>query len=667
MNGNKSVTANFASGDPNLGMITVTIQPPEAVTAGVTWGFNDSDFRASGTSFSYYPETVWVELHNTNGWVGVGGWVTYTAGQTSNYTFAASYTNGSIIGNDPRTYYTLAGLAGNSGSADGTNTSASFYQPKYLAVDNAGNIFVVDSSTIRKVTPQGVVTTIAGQVGVSGYADGQGTNAIFNNPQGIAVDISSNLYVADMMNSVIRKITPDGTVSTFAGQAGINDSIDDTGNAARFYFPIGIAVDTNGNVYVADSVNETIRKITPGRAVTTLAGFPRSYGYADATGSAARFHNPCGLAVDASNNIYVADNVNEVVREVTPGGVVTTLAGFPGSAGAADGTGNAARFYSLNSVAVDSNGNVYVADTSNQAIRKITPNGVVTTLAGQSGNSGSADGVGSVARFYQPAGVAVDLLGNLFVADSLNYTIRATQPLTTIVNQAIAFAPLPNKSAGDLPFALTATTSSGLPVYFAILSGPALLNSNVVTLVGSGTVTTIAWQPGNSNYNAAVPVQQSFNVSQIPQTITFGTLSQQKQGDAPFPLNATTDSGLPVSFSIVSGPAMLSGNIVVLNGWGTVTVSASQPGNNSFATATSVTQSFFVAPPDNTIVSPQRLPNGNFQLAFYGLISSNYTVQTSTNLINWQTFTNFTGSNSVFYLNDSAVTNFKQRFYRVTQ
>jgi hypothetical protein len=122
-----------------------------------------------------------------------------------------------------------------------------------------------------------------------------------------------------------------------------------------------------------------------------------------------------------------------------------------------------------------------------------------------------------------------------------------------------------------------------------------------------------------------------------------------------------------VTFSIVSGSATLSGNILILNGWGTVTVSASQPGNNSYAAATSVTQSFFVAPPDNTIVSPQRLLDGSFQLVFYGLVSSNYTVQVSTNLINWQTFTNFTGSNLLFYFKDPAATNFKQRFYRVMQ
>jgi hypothetical protein len=652
MNVNKSVTANFASGDPNLGTITVTIQPPEAVTAGVTWGFNDSDFRASGTSFSYYPETVWVELHNTNGWVGIGGWVTYTAGQTSNYTFAASYTNGSIIGNDPRTYYTLAGSSGNSGSVDGTNSSARFNNPVSLAVDNVGNIFVSDGS-IRKITPAGVVTTIVGQVG--------------NNIQGIAVDNSENLYVADMMDSVILKITTNGTISTFAGQSGSNGSVDATGGGARFYFPTGIAVDTNGNVYVADSVNETIRKITPGAVVTTLAGSPRNYGYADGTGGAARFHTPQCVAVDTSGNVYVADHANQVVRKVTQAGVVTTIAGYPGSSGAADGTGSSARFNNLDGVAVDNAENIYVADQSNQAIRKITPSGIVTTLAGQSGNSGNADGIGSVARFNRPQGVAIDGVGTLYVADTGNSTIRATQPLTTPVNQFIAFAPLPDKSAGDAPFTLTATSSSGLPVYLNVLSGPASLGTNnVLTLLGGGTVNLVAWQPGNSNYNAATPVFQSFNVSQIPQTITFGSLSQQKQGDAPFPLNATSDSGLPVSFSIVSGPATLSGNILVLNGWGTVTVSASQPGNNSYAAATSVTQSFFVTPPDNTIVSPQRLPNGSFQLAFYGLMSSNYTVQTSTNLINWQTFTNFNGSNSVFYLNDSAATNFKQRFYRVT-
>ncbi len=668
MNENKTVGAVFAAGDPNLGTITVTILPPEAAAAGVTWGFNDTDFRASGNSYSYYPETVWVEIHNTNGWVGYGGWVTFTAGVATNYTFACSSTAGTIIGSDPRTYYTLAGSPTNSGSLDGIGNAALFSRLWGVAVDKTGNIFVADTfnELIRKVSPLGVVTTIAGQTGVSGYADGQGTNASFSQPVAIAVDSSDNLYVADFFTSIIRKINTNGVVSTLAGLANNNGSVDANGSSARFYFPAGVAVDTNGNVYVSDSVNETIRKITPNGDVSTLAGLARSYGTADGTGSSARFHNPSGMAVDNSGNVYVADEASATVRKVTAGGVVTTLAGYPGSAGTADGTGNAARFQYLNDVAVDTSGNVYVADAGNHAIRKITPSGVVTTLAGQSGNPGIADGIGSVARFDNPGAIAVDSSGNLYIGDTLNYTIRATQPLTTRVNQSIAFPTIPEHSAGDNPFTITATASSGLPVYFDVISGPAVLDTNNnLTLLGGGTVTIAAWQPGDSNYNPAQLVQQSFNVTKVPQTITFGSLSQQKVGDAPFPLTATTDSGLLVSYS-ASGPATLSGNILILTGWGTVTVTASQPGNNTYAAATNAVQSFFVVPPDNTIVSPQRLSNGNFQLAFYGLAGTNYLIQTSTNLVNWQPFTNFTGSNLIFYLNDSGATNFKQRFYRVT-
>jgi len=672
MNGNESVTASFALGDPNMGTVIVTIQPPQAAAAGVTWGFNaiDSDFHASGISYTTFPQTYLVYLWGTNNWTGgFVGYVTITAGQTTNYTFVSSYTGGQIVGNDPRTYFTLAGSVTNPGVADGVGSVAQFGQPWSPVIDSAGNIYVADVrfSTIRKITPQGSVTTFAGQAGIQGSADGVGTNANFSNPFGLAIDSSNNLYVADSGNDTIRKIAPNGAVSTLAGLAGNFGSTDGTGSAALFGNPRGIAVDTNDNVYVADTSNETIRKVTPAGVVTTLAGLVNSFGTADGTGNGARFNFPQALAMDASGNIYVADVQNAAIRKVTPSGVVTTLAGFTGSGGAADGTGNAARFNTPTGIAIDTAGNIYVADNGNNAIREITQAGAVTTLAGLSGNPGSADGIGSLVRFHFPSGVAVDASGDLFITDSQNYTIRATQPLTTPVNQFITFAPLPDKSAGDSPFTLTAKSSSGLPVYLNILSGPASLDmNNVLTILGGGTVNLVAWQPGNSNYNAAAPVLQSFNVSQIPQTITFGSLSQQKQGDAPFPLNATADSGLPVSFSIVSGPATLSGNILVLNGWGTVTVSASQPGNNSYAAATSVSQSFLAAPPDNTIVSPQKLPNGNFQLAFYGLMNTNYMVQTSTNLINWQTFTNFTGSNAMFYLNDSAATNFKQRFYRMT-
>jgi hypothetical protein len=669
MNGNKTVSANFASGDPNLGTMVITIQPPEAAAAGVTWGFNDNDFRASGSSYSFYPETVYVFLHWTNGWGGNGGgWVTLTAGQTTNVTFAMSTTNGSIIGNDPRTYYTVAGLVTNSGSADGIGSSARFNRPWSLAVDKGGNVYVADSwnALIRKISPLGEVTTIAGKAGVNGFADGQGTNAIFSNPTGIAVDSFTNLYVADFLNSIIRKITPDGTVSTFAGQAGINDSVDATGGAARFYFPAGVAVDTNGNVYVADSVNQTIRKITPSQVVTTMAGFPRSFGSVDATGSAARFHNPEDVAVDNLGNVYVADNVNQTVRKVTPAGVVTTLAGFSGSGGTADGTGNTARFSNLSGVAVDGAGNIYVADSGNNCIRKVTQGGVATTLAGQSGPIGSADGIGSLVRFNNPSDVAIDGTGNLFIADAMNFTIRGTQSSATKFDQTITFGTLPDKYINDLPFALTATASSVLPVTFSIVSGPATLSNNVVTLTNAGIVTVRASQSGDSTFNTATNVDRSFVVAKLPQTITFGALSKQVVGDAPFALSASASSGLPVSFSVLSGPVILSGNIVTITGAGLAVLRASQSGDATNAPAPNVDQVLLIVPGNNIITDAQRLANGMFTLRFYGDTGTNYVVKASTNLVNWlPVVTNQISGLGYLEFTDISSTNFARRFYRI--
>ena len=216
-----------------------------------------------------------------------------------------------------------------------------------MAVDGSGNVYVADTdnNTIRKITPAGVVTTLAGTAGVPGSADGTGSAAQFNYPGGVAVDGSGNVYVADIDNNTIRKITPAGVVTTLAGTAGVHGSADGTGSAAQFYDPHGVAVDGSGNVYVADTDNNTIRKITPAGVVTTLAGTAGVYGSADGTGSAAQFNYPAGVAVDGSGNVYVADTYNDTIRQITPAGVVTTLAGTAGMPGSADGTGSAARFY----------------------------------------------------------------------------------------------------------------------------------------------------------------------------------------------------------------------------------------------------------------------------------------------------------------------------------
>jgi hypothetical protein len=372
---------------------------------------------------------------------------------------------------------TIAGMAGMAGSTDGTGAAARFNGPAGVATDGAGNVYVADTdnNTIRKVTPTGAVTTTAGTGPVFGSTDGTGAGATFDNPAGVATDSAGNVYVADAydfansgaLGLIIRKITPTGAVTTLAGMAGMAGSTDGTGAAARFEGPFGIAIDSAGNVYVSDASNsansgfctDTIRKINAAGVVSTFAGTAGTCGSTDGTGAAARFGDPRGLATDSAGNVYVADGTT--VRKITPAGVVTTLAGTAGVTGSTDGTGAAASFYSLSGVATDSAGNVYVADTNNDIIRKITPAGVVTTLAGMAGMTGNTDGTGAVARFDAPSGVAVDSVGNVYVADTGNHTIRRITPanaVTTIVGRPGEIGFLP----GPLPGLLSAPNSVAL-------------------------------------------------------------------------------------------------------------------------------------------------------------------------------------------------------------
>ena len=327
---------------------------------------------------------------------------------------------------------TFAGTDGGYGNADGTGSVARFANPDGVAVDGSGNVYVADTgnSTIRRITSAGVVTTLAGTPGVSGSADGTGSAARFSGPQNVAVDGGGNVYVGDTFNQTIRKITPAGVVTTLAGSPGVAGHVDGTGSIAQFNYPSGIAVDGSGNVYVTEIYGTTVRKITSAGVVTTLAGGLAGLGQVDGTGSAARFTSLQGVAVDGSGNVYVADDASpseenfcSTIRKITPAGVVTTLAGSSTQGGSVDGTGSAARFYSLHGVAVDGSGNVYAADIWGDNIRKITPAGVVTTFAGSLGR-GSADGTGSAAGFWGPQGVAVDGNGNLYVGDTFNNTIR---------------------------------------------------------------------------------------------------------------------------------------------------------------------------------------------------------------------------------------------------
>lgn len=328
-----------------------------------------------------------------------------------------------FFGNDVSTF---TGPAADDGSTDGVGVAAHFSEPRGVTTDSADNIYVTDRNSIRKITPAGVVTTFAGDANSSGSVDGYGVAARFNAPLGVAADRAGNVYLSDSAHT-IRKITPAGVVSTFAGKAGVTGSNDGAGAAARFNNPYGIATDGEDNLYVADASNSTIRKITSAGVVSTFAGKAGVTGNTDGVGAAARFNFPQSVAVDRAGNIYVADRGNYTVRKITPQGVVSGLAGA-GEHGNTNGIGAAASFGVLVGVALDNAGNVYVADSDNytNTIRKITPAGVVSTFAG-AGN-GNLDDVGTKARFGTVKGVAIDSVGNVYVTDKSNGTIRKITP-----------------------------------------------------------------------------------------------------------------------------------------------------------------------------------------------------------------------------------------------
>jgi sugar lactone lactonase YvrE len=365
------------------------------------------------------------------------------------------------------TVETLAGSPTSNENADGIGASAGFHHPTGIAVDGSGNLHVADKHSIRTISQAGKLTTLAGAAPILGHEDGLET-ARFSGPEGIAVDSSSNVYVADNAGFRIRKILPTGFTTTLTGKTGISD---DETSALFFPFPDGVAVDSFGNVYVTNWGDHTIRKTTSAGVTTTLAGLAGTSGSADGAGLAARFYSPAGIAVDGAGNLYVADKGNHALRKITPAGEVATLAGSAGACGNADGAGAAARFNYPTGIAIDNIGNLYVGDSGNHTIRKITPAGVVTTLAGSAGSAGSADGTGTAARFNSPNGIAVDGTGNVYVADRENHTIRKITPagvVTTVVGQAgiASFVP------GALPGLLTA------PIGVAIGGGTLYITTN---------------------------------------------------------------------------------------------------------------------------------------------------------------------------------------------
>jgi sugar lactone lactonase YvrE len=333
----------------------------------------------------------------------------------------------------------ISTVAGNGtqgyGGDGGPATSAQFLYPQGVAVDAAGNLFIADTanSCIRKVTPGGLISTVAGN-GNYGYSGdgGPATSAQINTPFGIAVDAAGNLFIADSGNGRIRKVTPDGLISTVAGDGTAGYSGDGgPATSAQFWDLIGVAVDAAGNLFIADQMNARIRKVTPGGLISTVAG-NGTYGYSGDGGPAtsAQLSDPQGVAVDTAGNLFIADGGNGRIRKVTLAGIISTVAGngtygYSGDGGPA----TSAQFYGLIGIAVDAAGNLFIADTYNACIRKVTPDGLISTVAGD-GNPGfqGDGGPATSARFWWPYGIAVDTVGNLFIADTGNARIRKVTP-----------------------------------------------------------------------------------------------------------------------------------------------------------------------------------------------------------------------------------------------
>jgi hypothetical protein len=306
---------------------------------------------------------------------------------------------------------TSAGSAGNAALQDGTGGNARFNVPIGMTFDRAGNMYVADNGNfaIRKITPAGLVTTLVG--GVSGYADGNAAAARFTANPGIVALPSGTLFVSDVNNNAIRMVSPSGDVLTIAGAYPVSTegSTDGNGQSARLNGPYGVAADAAGNLYVTEYRGNTLRKITQNNDVSTVAG---------------GFNGPRGVAIAPDGTLYVADMANHCIKKIV-GGSVSVLAGSCGSTGNLAGFGSAARFFQPFSLAVDLNGSILVADRGNCAIRKVTPAGYVTTVAGRPGSCATTDGAGQAGRLRDPLGIAVAADGAVYVSEGTSgHTIR---------------------------------------------------------------------------------------------------------------------------------------------------------------------------------------------------------------------------------------------------
>lgn len=578
----------------------------------------------------------------------------------------------------------------------GKGSPGSFYTVTGVAADPAGNIFIADwgNNIIYKLTAAGTLSKFAGN-GMGGWDDGQGTAATLYQPDALLSDAAGNIYFSDQSSHLVRKITPGGLVTTIAGMAHMPGFANGTGSAARFSNPRGLDIDNAGNIYVADQANNRVRKITATGVVTTYAG-SGAIGTLNGQTGAASFNTPTAVAFDVAGNLYVSDSGNNLIRKITTAGVVSTFA---------------AGFNFPRELRVDGTGNVYVAEQNGNTIKRISPNGTVKIIAG----GGAKDAGGIVASFNGPLGMAMDGKGNLFVGENGNNDVRkivitgytidkplpaglvfdpktgvisgtptvlspptvytitaynATGSNSTTANIEVAdFTPLPsvitfpppatvNMSLDNIlhPGATSTNTNSATPITYASS------DLNVATVGADGQIHAIApgktiitaYQAGNDEYLAAVPVPRTFTITQ-DQVITFPALVAKSTCDIDFPAGATSsNSTIPLTY--VSGnPAVATisaTGVIHIIGPGSTTITASQSGNSLYNPATPQSQTLTVTAP----VTPSLTISPDIYIGCEGMeVTYTATAQNEGNhaTYQWQLNGQNSGGNSNTYTSNS--------------
>lgn len=480
----------------------------------------------------------------------------------------------------------FAGTPRTAGSRDGRGEGAQFFSPWGVAVDAGGNLFAADTNnqTIRRITPEGVVTTLAGLSGQSGTTNGTGTAARFSGPSGIVIDPAGNLFVSELSSHRIRKITPAGVVTTLAGSGGPG-SADGPGASAGFNSPRGLALDAAGNLYVADWNNDCIRKISADGFVSTLAGRAGAPGAVDGPGTDARFDRPAAVAVDPAGNVYVGGMRSAGIRRISPAGIVTTIAGIAGSFDSSrDGVGLDAHFSSVWALAFDPVGALYIVDSTK--LRRMTfPDLTVTSVSGSVG-FGYAEGIGAQIQFSGANGLAVDAAGTVYLADNGNHAIRKAvlvpgsdeQPL--LINatpQAHTIAP------GDS--ALLAVPTSGTETYRiwqrngATLPGEtgATLHLHTVRPEDAGTYRVVVGNANGVTASAPITVTVSGATAERGRLVNLAIRSFVAAGSDPLIVGMTISAGSATA----TRPVLLRGIGPSLLGFG-VANAASDPSMTLF-------------------------------------------------------------------------------------